>query len=201
MVFEDIHWAEEPLLELIDHLAQWVRERSLLLLLSGPARTARTCGRAGAEGACVRRRSSLEPLAAMTRRGSSPTHCSQSMTSRRRYSARLLDKTEGNPLFVEETVRMLLEEGAEQRRSHPRLTAGADRRAHRQAAGRREDHPAARLRDRPHLLGGRDRSPVAGVRRGRARRHARRSPACATSSRASSARRSAARRRIASSTC
>src|SRR5207247_4259112 len=32
MVFEDIHWAEEPLLELIDHLAQWVRERALLIL-------------------------------------------------------------------------------------------------------------------------------------------------------------------------
>src|ERR671934_384061 len=32
MVFEDIHWAEEPLLELIDHLAQWVRDRSLLII-------------------------------------------------------------------------------------------------------------------------------------------------------------------------
>jgi class 3 adenylate cyclase len=32
MVFEDIHWAEEPLLELIDHLAQWVRERALLVV-------------------------------------------------------------------------------------------------------------------------------------------------------------------------
>src|SRR2546423_4646966 len=32
LVFEDIHWAEEPLLELIDHLAQWVRERPLLIL-------------------------------------------------------------------------------------------------------------------------------------------------------------------------
>src|SRR3954463_4759571 len=32
LVFEDIHWAEEPLLELIDHLAQWVRERALLVL-------------------------------------------------------------------------------------------------------------------------------------------------------------------------
>jgi class 3 adenylate cyclase len=27
LVFEDIHWAEEPLLELIEHLADWVRER------------------------------------------------------------------------------------------------------------------------------------------------------------------------------
>ena len=32
LVFEDIHWAEEPLLELIEHLATWVREAPLLLL-------------------------------------------------------------------------------------------------------------------------------------------------------------------------
>ena len=31
-MFEDIHWAEEPLLELIEHLAAWVREAPLLLL-------------------------------------------------------------------------------------------------------------------------------------------------------------------------
>ena len=30
--FEDIHWAEEPLLELIEHLAGWVREAPLLIL-------------------------------------------------------------------------------------------------------------------------------------------------------------------------
>ena len=32
LVFEDIHWAEEPLLELIEHLAAWVREAPLLLV-------------------------------------------------------------------------------------------------------------------------------------------------------------------------
>src|SRR5258705_1072142 len=32
LVFEDIHWAEEPLLELIEHLATWVRESPLLLV-------------------------------------------------------------------------------------------------------------------------------------------------------------------------
>src|SRR5437870_534443 len=32
LVFEDIHWAEEPLLELIEHLATWVREAPLLIL-------------------------------------------------------------------------------------------------------------------------------------------------------------------------
>ena len=32
LVFEDIHWAEEPLLELIEHLTDWVREGPLLIL-------------------------------------------------------------------------------------------------------------------------------------------------------------------------
>src|SRR5918992_730226 len=32
MVFEDIHWAEEPLLELIEHIAEWVRDGPLLIL-------------------------------------------------------------------------------------------------------------------------------------------------------------------------
>src|SRR5207237_5949336 len=32
LVFEDIHWAEEPLLELIEHLAAWVRAPPLLIL-------------------------------------------------------------------------------------------------------------------------------------------------------------------------
>ena len=37
LVFEDIHWAEEPLLDLIEHLASWVREAPVLILcLSRP---------------------------------------------------------------------------------------------------------------------------------------------------------------------
>ena len=32
LVFEDIHWSEDPLLELIEHLSEWVRDAPLLLL-------------------------------------------------------------------------------------------------------------------------------------------------------------------------
>ena len=32
LMFEDVHWGEEPLLELIEHLAAWLREVPLLLL-------------------------------------------------------------------------------------------------------------------------------------------------------------------------
>src|SRR5947208_1878012 len=32
LVFEDIHWAEDPLLDLVEHLAAWVRDVPLLIL-------------------------------------------------------------------------------------------------------------------------------------------------------------------------
>ncbi len=122
LVFEDIHWAEEPLLELVDHLAQWVRERALLIV-------------------CLARPELLDVRPGW---GGGRAHAARG--------------------------------GRGRRRPDPGHAAGADRGAHRPSAGRREDRPPARLGDRPHLLGGSDRLPVAGVRRGRARRHARRSP-------------------------
>ena len=36
LVFEDIHWAEEPMLDLIEHLADWVRAPLLIVCLARP---------------------------------------------------------------------------------------------------------------------------------------------------------------------
>jgi class 3 adenylate cyclase/tetratricopeptide (TPR) repeat protein len=111
MVFEDIHWAEEPLLELIDHLAQWVRERALLILCL--ARPELLDVRPGWGGGRVRSTAiELEPLG----RDDSEALAGALLKEHHideHVRARLLDKTEGNPLFVEETVRMLVEEGAD----------------------------------------------------------------------------------------
>src|SRR5947209_4668450 len=111
MVFEDIHWAEEPLLELIDHLAQWVRERSLLIICL--ARPELLDIRPTWGGGRVRATSiELEPLG----RDDSEALADALLETHRvtgKVRARLLDKTEGNPLFVEETVRMLVEQGAD----------------------------------------------------------------------------------------
>jgi hypothetical protein len=111
MVFEDIHWAEEPLLELIDHLAQWVRERSLLILCL--ARPELLDVRPGWGGGRVRSTAiELEPLARDESEQLADALLAEHNVSEK-VQARLLDKTEGNPLFVEETVRMLLEEGSD----------------------------------------------------------------------------------------
>jgi class 3 adenylate cyclase/tetratricopeptide (TPR) repeat protein len=111
LVFEDIHWAEEPLLELIDHLAQWVRERSLLILCL--ARPELLDVRPGWGGGRIRSTAiELEPLVREESEALAEALLAEHDVAEH-VRTRLLEKTEGNPLFVEETVRMLLEEGAD----------------------------------------------------------------------------------------
>jgi class 3 adenylate cyclase/tetratricopeptide (TPR) repeat protein len=111
LVFEDIHWAEEPLLELIDHLAQWVRERALLILCL--ARPELLDIRPGWGGGRIRSTAiELEPLAQEESEELATALLAQHDIPEK-LTARLLEKTEGNPLYVEETIRMLLEEGAD----------------------------------------------------------------------------------------
>jgi len=112
LVFEDIHWGEEPLLELIEHLAAWVREAPLLILCL--ARPELLDVRPTWGGGRVRSTTlELEPLqpdeseelvAALTEQLELPVD-----------HAAVLAKTEGNPLFVEETVRMLAENARAER--------------------------------------------------------------------------------------
>jgi class 3 adenylate cyclase/tetratricopeptide (TPR) repeat protein len=108
LVFEDIHWAEEPLLELVEHLAA-VRETPLLLIcLARPElleiRPAWGGGRLRATAI------ELEPLAAEeSDELANALLAGKDLSSADR--AALLEKTGGNPLFLEETIRMLLEQG------------------------------------------------------------------------------------------
>jgi predicted ATPase len=110
LVVEDIHWAEPPLLDLLEYAATWVRDRPILIVcLARPdlydRRPAWGSGRMEAS------RLQLEPLtreetsalvdALLTAGGLPPE-----------FRQQVLDRAEGNPLLVEETVRMLLERGA-----------------------------------------------------------------------------------------
>ena len=111
LVFEDIHWAEEPLLELIEHLATWVREAPLLILcLARPELLDLRPAWGGG-----RLRATAIELEALQRDESEQLVDALLDGTELSEQARrgLLDKTEGNPLFVEETVRMLAEEGIE----------------------------------------------------------------------------------------
>jgi len=113
LFFEDIHWAEEPLLDLVEHLADWVRAPLLILCLARPELLD---SRPGWGGGRVRSTAiELEPLTAEE---------SELLVEKLVFQLagtsgevpppipdELLERTEGNPLFVEETIRMLVESG------------------------------------------------------------------------------------------
>jgi class 3 adenylate cyclase/tetratricopeptide (TPR) repeat protein len=110
LAFEDIHWAEEPLLQLVEHLADWVRAPLLILCL---ARAELLDVHAGWGGGRVRATAiELEALG----RSESELLVEALLSDDTgeldpEVRRALLEKTEGNPLFVEETIRMMLERG------------------------------------------------------------------------------------------
>ncbi|MDX6398923.1 MAG: hypothetical protein QOJ43_2331, partial [Gaiellaceae bacterium] len=121
LVFEDVHWAEEPLLELIEHLAERVREAPLLIVCL--ARPELLDIRPGWGGGSLRATAiELEPLAPQE-----SEELLDALLADRELSTverrMLLEKTEGNPLFVEETTRMLLEGGTAAQRIPDTLQA------------------------------------------------------------------------------
>jgi len=111
LVFEDIHWAEEPLLELIEHVAAWVRSAPLLLLCL--ARPELLDLRPGWSGGKLRATAiELEPLLAIESEELAAALLAEHELPADVLEA-VLEKTEGNPLFVEETIRMLMQDGGD----------------------------------------------------------------------------------------
>jgi class 3 adenylate cyclase/tetratricopeptide (TPR) repeat protein len=112
LVFEDIHWAEEPLLELIEHVTDWVRDGSLLILcLSRPELLDI---RSDWGGGRVRATSiELEPLGEADSEQLIDALSEVGDISPETRRA-LLEKTGGNPLFLEEVMLTVAECGEEQ---------------------------------------------------------------------------------------
>jgi class 3 adenylate cyclase/tetratricopeptide (TPR) repeat protein len=114
LVFEDIHWAEPPLLDLIEYVVTWTRDAPLLVVC--PSRPELLDSRpAWGSGRMESSRIQLEPLTEEESRsllGALLTVEDLPQALRQR----VLDRAEGNPLFVEEVVRMLIEEGVVERR-------------------------------------------------------------------------------------
>jgi class 3 adenylate cyclase/tetratricopeptide (TPR) repeat protein len=114
LFFEDIHWAEEPLLDLIEHLADWVRAPLLILCLARPELLD---ARPGWGGGRVRSTAiELEPLSEeesellVEKLIAQLAGTSGAMPPP--LPKEVLERAEGNPLFVEETIRMLVESGS-----------------------------------------------------------------------------------------
>jgi class 3 adenylate cyclase/tetratricopeptide (TPR) repeat protein len=112
LVFEDIHWAEEPLLELIEHMTSWVKDGSLLILCL--ARAELLDVRPDWGGGRVRSTAiELEPLGEADSETLIDALGEGGEISPEARRA-LLEKTEGNPLFLEEVMLTVAECGAEQ---------------------------------------------------------------------------------------
>ncbi|HWH04825.1 MAG TPA: AAA family ATPase, partial [Gaiellaceae bacterium] len=113
LVFEDVHWAEEPLLDLVELLAERVKDAPLLIVCL--ARPELLDLRPGWSGGRVRATAiELEPLAARDSEALLDALLAEHELPAAERRA-ILEKTEGNPLFVEETTRMLLEGGSARR--------------------------------------------------------------------------------------
>jgi class 3 adenylate cyclase/tetratricopeptide (TPR) repeat protein len=109
VVFDDIHWAEPTFLDLVEHVADWTREAAVLLLCV--ARPELLDVRPGWSGGKLNATSILlEPLD-----GADTSQLVDNLLGRAELPdvarARILEAAEGNPLFVEEMLGMLIDDG------------------------------------------------------------------------------------------
>jgi class 3 adenylate cyclase/tetratricopeptide (TPR) repeat protein len=115
LVFDDVHWAEQTFLDLIDHVSDLAREAPILLVcLARPelldARPAWGGGKLNATSVL------LEPLEGPESELLLGNLLGQAeLTDEAR--TRILEAAEGNPLFVEEMLEMLIDDGLLERRN------------------------------------------------------------------------------------
>ena len=151
LVFEDLHWADEALLAFIEHLVDWSTSVPLLVLCTArPELYERHPGWGG--GKRNSNTVSLSPLAAddTARLLAALLHKAVLPAETQK---RLLEQAGGNPLYAEEFVRMLTDQGVigdggeARRRRHPRARhrPGVDRRSARHAAAGTQDAASRRV--------------------------------------------------------
>lgn len=107
LVFEDVHWAEEPLLDVIEHLARSLREVPVLIVaLARPE----LLDARPAWGGGIRTATAID-LAPLS--GSDSEELADALLSRANAPEAergpLLERAEGNPLFLEEIVQAVRE--------------------------------------------------------------------------------------------
>jgi predicted ATPase/class 3 adenylate cyclase len=109
VVFDDVHWAEPTFLDLVEHVSDWVRDAAILLVcLARPelleARPAWGGGKLNATSVLLEALSETES-----------DHLIQNLLGRAALAedvrARIAEAADGNPLFVEEMLAMLIDEG------------------------------------------------------------------------------------------
>ncbi|MGZ4409900.1 MAG: ATP-binding protein, partial [Gaiellaceae bacterium] len=110
LLIEDVHWAEPPLLDLIERIG---RDATGPLLLLATARPDFTAGRTGWGGRVDSETIWLEPLPAETA-GELVDSLLASVLSRE-VRELIVERAEGNPFFVEEVLESLIDAGVLER--------------------------------------------------------------------------------------
>jgi len=110
IVIEDIHWAEQTLLDLIEHVADWSRDTPILLLC--PARPELLDARPGWGGGKLNATTVLLEALGPQATGRLVAELPGGRALPADLAARILAAAEGNPLYVEEMLRMLVDDGA-----------------------------------------------------------------------------------------
>ena len=110
VVFDDIHWAEPTFLDLIEHIADWSRDAPMLVLCLARAELLdrRPMWGGGKLNATTIH---LEPLTA-----AEATSLIEQLLGRASLAPdverRIAEAADGNPLFVEELISMLIDDGS-----------------------------------------------------------------------------------------
>ena len=109
LVFEDLHWADEGLLDFVDHLAEWVT--GVPMLLVGTARPELLDRRPGWGGG--KRNATTLSIGALSEEETGRLLGSllDQMLLPADVQTQVLRRAEGNPLYAEEYVRMLQDRG------------------------------------------------------------------------------------------
>ncbi|MDP9342371.1 MAG: AAA family ATPase [Actinomycetota bacterium] len=124
VVVDDIHWAEPTLLDLIEHIADWTRDAPILLVC--PARPELLDTRPGWGGGKLNATTILlEPLSA-EESDTLVTNLLGQADLAEEARARITEAAEGNPLFVEQMLAMLIDDGLLVRREDGRWRTSGD---------------------------------------------------------------------------
>jgi class 3 adenylate cyclase len=109
LVVEDLHWADEVLLDFLDHLVDWASDVPLLVVCTArPELLARRPGWGGGKANATT--VSLAPLSAEDTARLVAALLNQALLPAETQAA-LLARAGGNPLYAEEYVRMLADRG------------------------------------------------------------------------------------------
>ncbi|MGH7337626.1 MAG: hypothetical protein ACREI7_08615, partial [Myxococcota bacterium] len=111
LAIDDLQWAEPLLLDLVEHLIQWTTDVPLLVLVAARPELREARSSLATPGGLVTELVTLAGLdaAAATRLAASVIGADQLPAA---VAGRVLATSEGNPLFVGELVRMLVQDGA-----------------------------------------------------------------------------------------